>query len=106
MKTIEQLAVENRNNELVKGNPNSALFVSRIGLQILLDKTYANGAEEAQRWIPIEEEDPEDGELCFIKFTTISGGFSYGVGIFKLKTKDFHRLQGCKVVAWRPIERK
>ena len=117
MKTIEEAAIENRNKEIGVGSANDAVFNSRIGMQILIDKTFVVGVEFAQQWIDVNEELPtvnEDSEF------DLKYGFSkevivkmkddcYAIGVYCANSKSFS-LKGStlayKITHWRPINRK
>lgn len=67
MKTISQAAKENTSIEVKDGSDNDALFINRIGMRQLLDRTFTAGADFTQRWIPVEEELPGSQKKVLVK---------------------------------------
>lgn len=56
--TINEAAIENCKIEIKEGEKNDAVFSSRYGLQQLVERSFKNGVEFAQKWIPVKEELP------------------------------------------------
>ena len=108
MKTIEQ-AARDALNEYPSYVVNAASVLS------VFHKGFAMGVEFAQRWIPVSEELPEDGEIVLI--TIEDCHIDVVVGIFNGKEwmcrlyvptghTDFIIYGIDKVTHWRPIEYK
>ena len=106
MKTIIEAAVENRNLEIKSGEPNDSMFNSRLGMQILLDKTFANGVEFAQRWIPVSEELPEKNIDVIAKSNNtfwIARLQPHGKGLTLYSIKGSRYSEEFEATHWRPI---
>jgi len=94
MKTIEEAAIEYAEKN------------KKTRLSNHITKTdFKAGVEFAQRWIPVEEELPEDGGIVLVRSTNPkkpSTAF-FTKGIFRC---DFVGISHQQVTHWRPIELK
>lgn len=98
MKTIDEVA-----NEINSKRANRSKYD--------ISDAFKDGAEFAQRWIPIEEEKPEIDESVLMKNTF----GCYGVGKWDGKNWVFYTIEGIAKLSnwiskecthWRPIELK
>ena len=107
MKTIEKATDENTSIHVEHGTVSDCLYTTPSYLKKILDGTFKSGVEFAQRWIPIEEELPEEN------ITVIAKG---GIAIW-ISAMSKGRLIGYKFSSpgitesfdathWRPIEYK
>jgi len=109
MKSIQEAAIDNCKNEINDGEKNDALFSSREGMQQLVERTFKNGVEFAQKWITPSEELPKNREVVLAKVPMINYPllFSYNQissKWFQFDEGDFYESEICPT-HWRPIER-
>ena len=91
MKTIEQAAKEFRAEFMADGSH----------LERCSDVSFKAGVEFAQRWIPVEEELPEENEVVLVK------GVIYSLALYKGgKFNPDFMLKHEDVTHWRPIKLK
>ena len=100
MKTIEEAA-----NEIYPLNKPTMYTQFVAGLE---QSAFKAGVEFAQRWIPVEEELPENQELVLVKtnFNCFSTAYFHGKNSgFIIYGDDAYERFGI-ITHWRPIEIK
>lgn len=75
------------------------------------EDSFKAGVEFAQRWIPVEEELPEVGELVQVKIQEFINSKIYFDHDKVIEIDNCNKMFDCeqcavKVIAWRPIELK
>lgn len=69
-----------------------------------INDVFKEGVEFAQRWINIEDELPEPGEVILVKFK--NDNISTAIFISGKFSVDFQDMEGAKITHWRSIEIK
>jgi hypothetical protein len=89
----------------------SAPFITAFERHEDVDDAFKAGVEFAQRWIPVDEELPDEGEKVLIKIrvaesNTQEGYFDFVQIGFYLEEKlfDIEQMAGFTVTHWRKIE--
>ena len=106
MKTNKEVIVDKK-NEILNG-----LFKTKDGLTWNETSELINELVElTQRWIPVEEELPEVGELVQVQIQEFLGGSIHFDHDKVIEVENGHRMFNCeqcavRVIAWRPIELK
>lgn len=109
MKTIKDAAIDNCKNEIRDGEKNDTLFSSREGMQLLLERTFKNGVEFAQKWIKVEEEFPKHRDVVLAKVPLINYPLLFAYNEIESKWYQFDEgdffESEINPTCWRPIER-
>ena len=101
MKTIEQAQEDYVNNTFIEPDT----YIGEIY------NAFKSGVEFAQRWIPIEEDLPEIGEMAITKMTK-DKRTSYGIATRIREEWQInahwidHTFSNMTITHWRPIEYK
>jgi len=105
MKTIEEASLENSKNHYIMA------FSEEIHQYADID--FRKGVEFAQRWIPVKEDKPQEGELVLTKYDNEVDLCWYKNGKFVVKyatepglAANFRQKITDVVTHWRPIELK
>lgn len=123
MKTIEEAAINYCEIEINKGDDNDALFSSRAGMRQLVQRSFKEGVEFAQRWYSVDEEMPEMNEKLLIPFDdflprrtervlvktdcdSIMDNFRLQMQVGNKEWVWFMKMEDETVTHWRPIELK
>lgn len=107
MKTIEEKAKEYAEKKFESIAPLYDLDSNDI--KKLFESVFKAGVEFGQRWIPVEEELPEVGELVQIKFNLLNEHLHFDhdkvIDVNGNKMFEIEQIM-VNVTHWRPIEYK
>lgn len=114
MKTIEQVAKEYANLRVPVYVADTEIIYTVEDLNMLAQCDFEAGAKFAQRWIPVEEELPEEGVLVQAKYekrlidTQVKRGYTYATCRTNKFTGELclvdDSFKGGIISHWRPIE--
>ena len=109
MQTINEATKNNCKNEVKEGEKTDALVSSREGMQQLVERTFKNGVEFAQRWISVKEELPVKCKQAFSNVVLVKSNdfenpitayYDYAFNVWRW----FGITDEINVTHWRPVE--
>lgn len=108
MKKIENAAKNYSEIEVNKGNDNDALFCSRIGMKQIIERSFREGVNFAQKWINTNDEKPNHREVVLAKIPMINYPLLFAYSEtdnrwFQFDEGDFY-ISEIIPVSWRSID--